>query len=171
MNEPPHPMAQRDFNDTYLEMHDRIYRLAAQITGSRQDAEDIVQDLYEKLWRKRLVVMTRSNPKGYILTGARNLCLDRMRSTKRSVELSPAMSAGDREYETDVREIVEGLMAALPEKQRTVMHLRDVECMEITEIAAVMGTGETAVRMSLSRARTTVKERLIEIMSYGIRRR
>ena len=117
----PGRMAQRDFNDTYLEMHDRIYRLAAQITGSRQDAEDIVQDLYEKLWRKRLVVMTRSNPKGYILTGARNLCLDRMRSTKRSVELSPAMSAGDREYETDVREIVEGLMAALPEKQRPVV--------------------------------------------------
>jgi RNA polymerase sigma-70 factor (ECF subfamily) len=63
--------------------------------------------------------------------------------------------------------IVESLVSALPEKQSTAMRLRDVECMEIAEIAAVMGIRETAVRMALSRARSTVRQKLVKIVEYG----
>ncbi len=164
-------MAQREFNDIYLEMHDRIYRLAAGITGCREDAEDIVQDLYERLWRKRLSVMVQRNPHGYILAAARNLCLDRLRGRKPTAEASPLSASennGLREEERDIGSIAARLIAALPEKQRTVMHLRDVECLEIEEIAQVMHIKESAVRMSLSRARTTVKEQLVKIVNHGI---
>lgn len=163
-------MAHRDFNQLYIEMRTHIYRLSAGITGCGDDAEDIVQDLYEKLWRRRLVVMAHRNPKGYILTAARNLCLDRLRGRKNTSEISPAIAAekGCGEDERDMSGIAAQLMAALPEKQRTVMHLRDVECMEIDEIAQVMNINETAVRMSLSRARSTVREQLIKIMNHGI---
>ncbi len=164
-------MAQRDFNDIYLEMQDRVYRLAAGITGNREDAEDIVQDLYERLWHRRLFITAQRNPQGYILTAARNLCLDRLRGRKPTTEVSPSIpsdSSGRGEDERDMGSIAARLIAELPEKQRTAMHLRDVECMEIEEIAQVMQIKETAVRMSLSRARTTVKEQLVKIANHGI---
>jgi RNA polymerase sigma-70 factor (ECF subfamily) len=164
-------MSQTDFNTTYLAMQNRIYRLAASITGSGVEAEDIVQDLYERLWNRRLLVAGYRNPEAYILTAARNMSLDRLRQRRPTVEISPdVVSSGSdrREDAKDLAEIMGRLVDALPEKQRTVMHLRDVECMDIEQIAKVMNTKETAVRMSLSRARSTVKEQMIKLMSYGI---
>lgn len=151
-------------------MQTHIYRLSAGITGNRDDAEDIVQELYERLWRKRLVVTAHRNPKGYILASARNLCLDKIQGRKNTSEITPAIPAerGCGEDEKDMGRIAAYLIAELPEKQRTVMHLRDVECMDIEEIAQVMNIKESAVRMSLSRARSTVKEQLIKIMNHGI---
>ncbi len=160
-------MAPQDFNNTYTELHPRIYRLALNIVGSREDAEDVVQDLYEKLWHKRLLVGLHQNPGGYILAAARNMCLDRLRGRKQTVEVPPTMAGETGERNEDVLLIVRRLMAMLPEKQRTAMHLRDVEELEIDEIAAIMQTRAEAVRMSLSRAHTTVKEQLTKIMNYG----
>jgi RNA polymerase sigma-70 factor (ECF subfamily) len=164
-------MAQTDFNTTYLAMQNRIYRLAASITGSNAEAEDIVQDLYERLWSRRLSMAGYKNPEAYILTAARNMSLDRIRQRRPTVEISADVvsTAGTSGEETqDLTEIMGRLVDALPEKQRTVMHLRDVECLEIEQIAKVMNIKETAVRMSLSRARSTVKQQMIKIMNYGI---
>lgn len=162
-------MAQRDFNDIYLGVQDRIYRLAVGIVGGREEAEDVVQDLYERLWRKRSIVAGQYNPEGYILASARNLCLDRLRGRRPRTEFPATIAAGGgKPDEWEMDGIVARLMAALPEGQRTVMKLREVECMEIEQIAAVMGIRPTAVRMSLSRARNTVKEKLEKIVSYGI---
>jgi RNA polymerase sigma-70 factor (ECF subfamily) len=162
-------MAPEDFNDIFLRMHDRLYRVASGIVGSRSEAGDLVQELYERLWRRRAMVEGLARPEGYILTSARNLCLDRLRSRRPQAELSPTMATeSDRPGEGDVAEIVARLMAELPEGQRTVMRLRDVECMEVDEIAAVTGLRPTAVRMTLSRARTSVKEKLVKILNHGL---
>ena len=162
-------MVQRDFNDIYLGMQNRIFRIAAGIVGSRADAEDIVQDLYEKLWKKRVLIATGKNPEGYILASARNFCLDRLRTRKKTIELPTATPCtGGSEDEKDVEKIVSRLVGALPEKQRTAMHLRDIEGLGIDEIAEAMGINGAAVRMSLSRGRTTVKEQLLKIMNHGI---
>lgn len=151
-------------------MQDRVYRLAAGITGDNAEAEDIVQDLYEKLWRRRLLVAGYRNPEAYILTAARNLCLDRLRARRQTLEVTPQIATEDTQHQEgkDLGDIAGRLIAALPEKQRTVIRLRDVECMEIDEIAKVMRINESAVRMSLSRARASVKEQMIKIMNYGI---
>jgi RNA polymerase sigma-70 factor (ECF subfamily) len=162
-------MTQRDFNDIYLGLQQCIYRLAVGLTGNSSEAEDVVQDLYERLWHRRDRITGRDNPEGYILASARNLCLDRLRARRPRVEISPTTpDLGGRPDEGEMTEIVASLVAALPEKQRTVMRLRDVECMEIDQIASVMEIRETAVRMSLSRARGTVKEKLEKIIRYGL---
>jgi RNA polymerase sigma-70 factor (ECF subfamily) len=113
-----------------------------------------------------------ARPEAYILTSARNLCLDRLRGRRPRVEISPEMAAmeadGTRPDEGEMTEIVTRLVASLPEGQRTVIRLRDVECMEVDQIAAVMGMQPAAVRMALSRARTSVKERLVKILNHGI---
>jgi RNA polymerase sigma-70 factor (ECF subfamily) len=165
-------MAHRDFNDIYVGMQHSIHRLAAGLMGSVEDAGDVVQDLYEHLWLRRERVSGQPSPEAYIMASARNLCLDRLRSRRRGVEFSTAMRAmtatGERPDEGQMEEIVESLVAALPEGQATVYRLREVECMEMEEIARVMGIRETAVRMSLSRARGTVREKLAKIMNDGI---
>jgi RNA polymerase sigma-70 factor (ECF subfamily) len=162
-------MTHRDFNDIYIGLQDRIYRLAVWIVGEREEAEDVVQELYERLWPKRGIVTGQSNPEGYILASARNLCLDVLRKRRPQAELPQTMTArGARPDEGEIEGIVARLMAELPEKQGTAMRLRDVECMEMDEIAQAMGMQPTAVRMALSRARNTVKERLEKIMNYGI---
>jgi RNA polymerase sigma-70 factor (ECF subfamily) len=164
-------MVHKDFNTTYLAMQNRIYRLAASITGSSAEAEDIVQDLYERLWSRRLLMAGYKNPEAYILTAARNMSLDRIRQRRPTVEVTPQLPSSQGtsgEDAQDLADIVARLVEALPEKQRTVMHLRDVECMEMSQIAKVMNIRETAVRMSLSRARSTVKQQMIKIMNYGI---
>jgi RNA polymerase sigma-70 factor (ECF subfamily) len=152
-------------------MQDRIFRLAVSITGNRVEAEDIVQDLYERLWNRRLLMAGSKNPEGYILTAARNMSLDRIRQRRPTAEVTPQLvstGGSSGEEAKDLSDIVTRLVEALPEKQRTALHLRDVECMEIEQIAKVMNIKETAVRKSLSRARSTVKEQMIKIMSYGI---
>jgi RNA polymerase sigma-70 factor (ECF subfamily) len=163
-------MVQTDFNTTYLAIQDRIYRLAVSITGDRSEAEDIVQDLYERLWRRRLWIVGFQNPVAYILTAARNMSLDRLRKRRPTAEITPnvAQQSDLGEDAQDLTEIIARLVEGLPEKQRTVVHLRDVEGMEIDEIAKVMNIKDTAVRMSLSRARSTIKEQMIKIMRYGI---
>lgn len=157
-----------DFNTLFLTLHPRIFRLAARIVGSREDAEDIAQDLYERLWRRRSMVIVQRNPEGYVLAAARNLCLDRLRARKSTTDLPPTLAekpqAGD-----DTTDIITKLLDGLPEKQRTAIHLRDVEGLEMKEVARVMRSSETAVRMSLSRGRATLREQLTKIMDYGCR--
>ncbi len=156
------------FNETYLSVHARIFRLALGITGSRTEAEDISQDLYERLWHRRLIVTLHSNPRAYILASARNLCLDRLRSRRPHTEVPASLSCDlDSSSGDDVVAIVSRLVSALPERQRTAMHLRDIEGLDIDEIARIMGSRPDAVRMSLSRAHAAVKEQLTKIMNYG----
>lgn len=162
-------MERKDFNEIYLALQDRIYRLSVGLVGGREEAEDVTQDLYEHLWPRRADIVGRANPEGYILASARNLCLDRLRRRRPRAELPPAISdPGSRPDEGEMRGIVDRLIAALPEGQRTVMRLRDVECMEVDEISDITGMKQTAVRMALSRARSTVKDKLEKIMRYGI---
>ena len=63
----------------------------------------------------------------------------------------------------------EKIMNGLPEQQRMIMQLRDIEQYEFEEIAKIMDMNETAVRVALSRARKTVREELIKTHSYGIK--
>jgi RNA polymerase sigma-70 factor (ECF subfamily) len=162
-------MTHRDFNDIYIGLQHTVYRIAAGLVGAGPEAEDVVQDLYERLWKRRAVVVGQRSPEGYILASVRNLCLDRLRSRRPRVEVPPQIpAAGGSPDEGDMEGIVERLAAALPPKQAMVFRLRDVECMEIEEIGRVTGMAETAVRMSLSRARSTIREKLGEILNYGI---
>ena len=68
----------------------------------------------------------------------------------------------------DLTPIIKRLIAALPEREREVMHLHDVEGMAFEDIAEVVGSSVEAVRVACSRARQKVKEQLIKFMNYGV---
>ena len=79
-----------------------------------------------------------------------------------------ATDDGGEGESSDIGELTRSIIAALPEKQRMAIHLRDVEGYEIAEIGEILGMEERNVRMNLSRARKSVREEIIKVMNYGV---
>ncbi|HIW98070.1 MAG TPA: RNA polymerase sigma factor [Candidatus Tidjanibacter gallistercoris] len=168
-------MDQAEFSARLIPMKDKIYRFARAILSDVSEAEDVTQDIFERLWAQRSSLERYTNLDAFVMVSVRNLCYDRLRSRKsKRAKLDmlrdelPRSTRGFADEETDTRELLLAVMAELPEKQRTVMHLRDVEDYEIDRIAEIIGMESPTVRVLLSRARRTVKEKFKAIMDYGI---
>lgn len=165
-------MNSEEFNTEFLEIKDSAFRYAMSLLRDRHAAEDCTQDLYEKLWRRRLFI-GRQRFRSLVMVSMRNICLDRLRRRGRD-RLMTDLRAAERQCcaaedsADDMNAAVLRLMASLPPREREVMHLRDVEGMEFDGIAQITGTTEAAARMACSRARNKVKEELIKIMNHGL---
>ena len=162
-------MTSEELNIAFIELKDAAYRYAVALLGNRVEAEDAVQDLYEKLWRRRLLIRQKSFS-ALLMTSVRNICMDRLRDRERRrseliVEPPPAEPSSTDE---DISAIIHRLIEQLPDKEREVIHLRDVEEWQFEDIATTMGISENAARMALSRARQKIKMELSKIMSYGL---
>lgn len=155
------------------ELRNTIYRLVLSITSDSAEAEDIVQDVFERIWLIRDKVLNSTFPRAYACRIAHNLAIDRERIKKRrqTFSVNDEITTNDITISaelSDIASITQQAIASLPEKQRLAIHLRDVEGYEIEEIAEVIGCDNTSVRMNLSRARKSVREELIKTMNYGV---
>ena len=158
----------------FSEHRDTLYRLTFNICGDSIEAEDIVQDVFERVWRARDKVLSSSHPKAYICRIAHNLAIDRERTRRRrqTFSVNEEITTNDISISaelSDITSITQRAIASLPEKQRVAIHLRDVEGYEIEEIAEVLECDSTSVRMNLSRARKSIRERIINAMNYGVK--
>lgn len=169
-------MDQADFSARLLPMKDKIFRFARSIVSDEAEAEDITQDIFEKLWVRRDSLESCTNLEGFVMSSVRNLCYDHVRNrqmkTGKHDALKSEMPASTPGFSTDhidTREIVGKIMSGLPEKQRMVLHLRDIEGYEIETISETMGMDAPTIRVILSRARKAMREEMIKIMNYGIR--
>ena len=173
-------MTAQELNTEFVEAKDAAYRYACSLLHNREEAEDLVQDLYEKLWRRRVLI----RHKGFVplvMTSTRNMCMDILRSRQKGHENAPQNYGGDVEEEAvmweeerekeDTAAIVEKLVERLPQKEREAFHLRVVEGLDYPVIAEIMGIAESAARMACSRGRNKVKEELLKIMDYGLERK
>ena len=156
-------------------LHDTVYRLARSIITSDVEAEDIVQDVFEKVWRTRDEILSHTYPKAYICRIAHNLAIDRQRTKirRQAYAINEEITTNDITISaelSDIASITQQAIASLPDKQRLAIHLRDVEGYEIEEIAEVLGCDNTSVRMNLSRARSSVRERITKVLNYGVKR-
>ena len=155
------------------ELRNTIYRLVLSIISDSAEAEDIVQDVFERIWLIRDKVLNSTFPRAYACRIAHNLAIDRERIKKRrqTFSVNDEITTNDITISaelSDIASITQQAIASLPEKQRLAIHLRDVEGYEIEEIAEVLGCDNTSVRMNLSRARKSVREELIKTMNYGV---
>ena len=156
-------------------LKDIVFRFALRLLGNREDAKDISQDVFEKLWKKRNAMKYHGNIEALSIKMTRDLCMDRLRHQSMKREKMKTIN-NEREHlyqktEYDVMELTEitkELIKKLPEKQKIVIHLRDVEQYEFEEISEMLGIEIQAVRMNLSRARRTIKEKLEKITNYGL---
>lgn len=176
--EPEHTAAGNDrFGTRVLPLGDSIFRYAVSLLSDTVRAQDATQDVMEKLWSMRDTLPYDGNLRGFVYTIARNRCLDVLRRNGRRKEIPPeavypGIRADDdpgRQAELlDMKEIVRCEIAALPEKQQLVMHLRDIEGCEFDEIVSITGMTEPVARVMLSRARKAVREKLIKTGTHGI---
>lgn len=156
-------------------LKERIYRLAYRLLNDNEEAKDITQDVLEKLLRKKKVTNKGTELDALALKITRDMCFDRLRhlNTKRKQLHSVSRESGHRasgnDYELkDIYVIIEGLVEKLPDKQRIIFRLRDMEELEYDEISELLAMEESSVRMNLSRARKTLREKLIKIQNYGL---
>lgn len=158
------------YTEFILSVKDTVYRLALSIVGSSAEAEDITQDIYEKVWRARDKVLTGRYPRAYVCRMTRNLAIDHCRARRR-FEIEDFAGYEDGQSSVDIKDIAQftnRVISSLPEKQRTAIEMRDIEGYEIEEIAEVLECDLVSVRMNLSRARKRVKEEILRAVGgYG----
>jgi RNA polymerase sigma-70 factor (ECF subfamily) len=167
------------FQNDVLPLKNKLYRLALRITLNPADAEDVVQETMMKVWNRRQQWEQIDSMEAFCLTICRNLSLDKTRrmSTNEQSLSADEHDAPDRSHHANpeqqaiaqdrlrlVRQIVDGL----PEKQRSVMQLRDFEGKSYKEIAAIMGISEEQVKINIFRARQVVKQRFLKSEDYGL---
>lgn len=159
-------MEASEFKALFLPYHALLYRTAYALLGNADDAEDIVQDAYLKLWDKRDRLDIRSNTGAYCVTLVRRLCLDHMQASRyKSEEPLPAdvpIQADDNPERTaeqhDTHARLRQLIAGLPAQQRKVLWLRDVHECTFEEIEQATGLTPVNIRATLSRARKRIRE-------------
>lgn len=156
-----------EFKSRYLPCHRRMFLTALRLTRHRQDAEDIVQDAFTKLWELRHDTLADKNVEAYCTRIVHNLFIDRQRRqhlkpathTADDLQLADLSAAGTDMERQESQQMVGQLISQLPEKQRQIITLRDVEGLTYEEIAQQTGLTEVNIRVLLSRARKTIRER------------
>lgn len=167
-------MAEEDFKRQFLPLHPKLYRIAFSLTGNAEDAEDIIQEAYCKLWDKREELTVILNPEAFCVSLVRNMCLDLLRSASHRMaresleepavtdDFSPEATLIDQ----DRVRVVNRLIEALPENQRQVIRLHGIDGCSPEEIKLITGLSAINIRVLLSRARKTVREKFEKMMSY-----
>ena len=155
------------FKQLLLPLYPRLQRVALRLLGNTEDAEDMVQEVYMKLWSKRDALPDVKEVEAYCVTMTKNMCIDRLRMAeveKANVDEVPTMLAATDDVEAQVErrdavEQVKQIIETLPEHQQQVITLRDMEDCSFEEIAEQTGLTAVNIRMLLSRARRTIRER------------
>jgi len=155
------------FKQLLLPLYPRLQRVALRMLGNVEDAEDMVQEVYMKLWNKREELPDVQNMEAYCVALTKNMCIDRLRLAEvdrvdvDDVPLSLA-AADDVACLLERQDTIEQVMLiieTLPEKQQQVVTLRDIRDCTFEEIEEQTGLTAVNVRALLSRARKTIRER------------
>jgi RNA polymerase sigma-70 factor (ECF subfamily) len=157
-------MNEHQFKEQIIPLSRRLFGLCLKITGNSDESKDIVQDVFLKLWSTREDLNKIENIPGYVTTITRNRCLDKIRLRKPTMDADYAEAQINKaleEPDDDKQEklaLITQLIPHLNEVQQKIFTMRDIECMEYSEIASQMGLSEENVRVTLSRARKKLRE-------------
>lgn len=165
------------FENRVLPSKNKLFRFAVRLLGNQEDAQDVVQEVLIKVWNGRDTMHQINNWEAWCMRLTKNLSLDRLRAQQRKA--TDSMQTGfeikqegltpyDKTELTESMQQVSQLIASLPEKQRQVMHLRDVEGYSYNEICEILELDMSQVKISLFRARNSVREKLVKINAYGL---
>lgn len=152
-------MTVTEYNRCVEEHSDGVYRFILKNIKDREKAEDIVQDSYEKLWRKRKEVEFGKS-KSYLFSTAYHTMIDVLRRDKRMEDFRKEQSiefSGDKQY-SDLQEILHKALERLPRVQKTVILLRDYEGYSYEEIGEITGLSESQVKVYIYRGRVFLKK-------------
>ena len=163
-------MTNEQFEALFYRMRDKLYRYALRFVHAPEAAEDVVQDVMVKLWQKRDEADAIANIDAWLMVLTRNRALDMLRQNKEThvpvdeaVPLRDKAPIPDRQLENaDLLRQVRRCIDELPEKPRTVFHLREIEQMSYDEIVQATGYTLEDVKVTLFRARKQIQRLLTQ---------
>jgi len=169
-------MTQAEFLNLVMPFKDKVFRLAKRLLVSQEEAEDATQEILLKLWNNKEQIQNYKNVEAFSMTMTKNFCLDKLKS-KHAQNLKIVhnnyqdnnVSLQKQVELNDSLDWVSKIMEELPEQQKIILQLRDIEQYDFSEIAKMLDMNETAIRVSLSRGRKTLREKLTKTHSYGVR--
>lgn len=158
-----------EFKMKILSLNGRLYQYAYLLLKNRSEAEDAVQEVCLKLWKIRESLEQYNSIEAFALKVTKNWCLDRIKAKKplyidnynawfdkKSEETDPHRALEN----TDNLDLLFSILDKLPEQQRHIIQLREIENREYDEIAEIMDMNVNAVRVNLSRARNKIREEM-----------
>lgn len=167
-------MTLENFQIEVIPLKNKLFRFARRLVKNTQEAEDIVQDAFVKLWSNRQKLGEYRSIEAFAMVVIKNICLDQLRARKRKSTVDATEQNEPSENLTPHTELevsdsfryVKSIIDDLPDQQKMVVHLRDIEGYEFDEIANMLDMNQNAVRVNLSRARKKIREKMIETHNY-----
>jgi len=154
-------MTAKEYTNSTRQWADDVMRFAVRVCNDRSECEDAMQEAFAALWQHRSEV-AEAKGKGYLMGAVyRQLMMHYRRQSydHRYIEdVQPQTQQPDTAFDT--RDAVELALKTLPEVQRAVMQLRDVEGYAYREIADTLGINENQVQVYLFRARVAMRKQL-----------
>ncbi|GHA34979.1 DNA-directed RNA polymerase sigma-70 factor [Salinimicrobium marinum] len=169
-------MKQNTFIDLMNPVQDKMYRMAKRLLVSKEAAEDAIQEVMMKLWSRKQTLSSYDNLEAFAMTVTKNYCLDQLKlkgnNNLRIVHSNYEDGNPSLQKKIEVQDDldwVQKIIENLPEQQKVLVQLREVEQYDYDEIAEMTGMQQTAIRVALSRARKKIKEEMIKRHRYGIK--
>ncbi|HEX9513520.1 MAG TPA: RNA polymerase sigma factor [Puia sp.] len=157
-------MTEKEFNECVTNYADNVYRFILKNLRHEEDARDVVQTAFEKLWKNRAEVETAKS-KSYLFTIAYHQMIDHLRKVKR-VQLREEFREEVRVSDAGglhLKKVLETALARLNETQRSLVLLKDYEGYSYEEIGQITGLNESQVKVYLHRARIQLKTYLVSL--------
>jgi RNA polymerase sigma factor (sigma-70 family) len=156
-------LTRKEYNSSVDLFADGLYRFVLKNCKDSFDAEDIVQDVYTKLWEKHSLVEFEK-VKSYLFTAAYRTMLDKIKKNKPgSMEQLKYVEPNHETHYSDVNEIIDEALQRLPEIQKAAITLRDYEGYSYEEIGEILDLSESQVKVYIFRGRKALKEYLVRL--------
>ena len=164
-------MDAREFKQRFMPHYKLLYRVAYHLTSNAQDAEDLLQDLYLKLWQKRDELPDEAMKEAYLVTMIRHLFVDQLRLKRldTSAELKEEASPPDErslDHQIDAKDEaqqMEGLINELPERDATIIRMHVVDNLSYEEIEQDTGLSQGNIRIIVMRTKKKLKQQFNNI--------
>ena len=164
-------MTAQEFKQRFMPHYRLLYRVAYHLTANAQDAEDLLQDMYLKLWQKRDSLTDEAMKESYLVAMMRNLFLDqrRIKRLDTSAELNEESSPPDErslDHQIDSKDEyqqMEGLISELPERDAKIVKMHLVEDRSYEEIEQDTGLSQGNIRIIVMRTKQKLKQRFKNI--------
>ena len=151
-----------EYKEEVKQIRPQMLFIAQSYLRDNDEAEDVVQDVLLKLWQLLDTLRLPMSPLASVLV--KNRCIDILRRHRYMVEVKDSI-VDERQRDDDRYEAVIAIIDTLPTMQQTIMRLRHMQGMEISDIAKLTDSKETTVRKALSRARQAIKTQFLKLNS------
>lgn len=169
------------FAQVYAQYERQVFRYAYHLLGNREDADDIKQETFLRAYQAIKSFRSESSLQTWLLKICGNLCRDRIKSwDRRKVVYDSTLrdeqlgASGESEdplaivQRNEMTDTIFRVLRGMPEAQRIIIVLHEIEDLNYDEISAILGCSRTSVKLRLFRARRALKERVTSLMKPGV---